>query len=147
MAKSTIYIFNFVGEISAHRHATSLGIHSRCDVHTCQFLEKQFGSVRNVNLRNSGLVLARAALELPSRQVAEQNTCQHLDFSLLGCGQLTQWVSSNRKSRKHALCRHLIPRTTALSGTHWHRVQSCNRVPSHRIADHHLLLYPPMAVG
>lgn len=49
---------------------TTLGVHPRRDVHTRQLLEEQLGRVRNVNLRNLGLVLTRTALELVALEVA-----------------------------------------------------------------------------
>jgi hypothetical protein len=48
---------------SADRHARPVGEHARRNVHRLQLLEQQLGRVRDVDLRNLGLVLAGAALE------------------------------------------------------------------------------------
>lgn len=47
----------------ADGHARPIREHARSDIHRLQLLEEQLGSVRHVNLRDLGLVLARTALE------------------------------------------------------------------------------------
>lgn len=54
------YILTFV---SADRYPRSLSEHPGRNVHGCQLLEKQFRGIWDVDLRDSGLVLARSALE------------------------------------------------------------------------------------
>lgn len=51
--------------------STALGVHPRRDVHTCQLLEEQLRSVRDVDLRDLGLVLTRTALELVALEVSK----------------------------------------------------------------------------
>jgi hypothetical protein len=38
--------------------------HARCNIHACKLLEEQFCRVRNVDLRDLGLVLTAPAIEL-----------------------------------------------------------------------------------
>jgi hypothetical protein len=43
--------------------ARSLGEHSGCDVHGCQLLEEEFCGIRDVDLRDLGLVFTRTTFE------------------------------------------------------------------------------------
>lgn len=45
------------------RNPRSLGVHSGGDIHRLKLLEKQFGRIGQEYLRDSGLVVARSALE------------------------------------------------------------------------------------
>lgn len=50
-------------KVLTDRNTRSFGKHSRSDIHTGQFLEKQLGSIRNMDLRNTSFVFARATLK------------------------------------------------------------------------------------
>ena len=50
--------------LSSDADTTTLGVHARGYVHGCKLLEHELGSVRDDDLCDLGLVLARSALEL-----------------------------------------------------------------------------------
>lgn len=64
------FCFHDVVQESPHRDSTSFGVHPRGNVHTCQFLKEQLGGVRNMDLCDFRLVLARATLELSSCEIS-----------------------------------------------------------------------------
>ena len=56
----------------ANRNTTPVREHPSRNVHSRQLLEQQLSSIRNDNLRNLGLVLARPALELALAQTGDR---------------------------------------------------------------------------
>lgn len=60
------------------RHARSVSEHARSNVHGCQLLEEQLGSIRDVHLSDLCLVLARPALE---RLLGEVSMCKLASYS------------------------------------------------------------------
>lgn len=58
-----LHILDSISAFSTNRDARSSGEHSGRNIHGCQLLEEKFGGIRNVNLRDLGLVLARSAFE------------------------------------------------------------------------------------
>ena len=63
----------------SNRDPRASGVHACSNVHRCQFLKEQLRRVRNVHLRNPGLVLARPALERVPLQVPVKRSA-HNDF-------------------------------------------------------------------
>lgn len=62
-------------------------------------------------------------------------------------GELTQWASSTRRSRKCGHGRHPKPQIASLSRRPPRRAQSYNHVPSLQIEDRHHAHDPPQAVS
>jgi len=60
------------------RDTTSLGVHPGRNIHGCQLLEQKLGRVRQDNLRDFRLVLARSALELVLLE-RSRTRCQQLN--------------------------------------------------------------------
>ena len=61
-------------------HARSLCVHPCCNVHGCEFLEKELGRVWDVHLGDLGLVLAGATLERVLLEVPAARLAQTASF-------------------------------------------------------------------
>jgi hypothetical protein len=53
--------FPIAGRLVTHAEAGTVREHAGSNVHGEQFLEEEFGSVRNMNLRDARLIVARTA--------------------------------------------------------------------------------------
>jgi hypothetical protein len=133
--------------LSSDADTTTLGVHARGHVHGRKLLEHELGGVWDDDLCDLGLVLARSALELVLLERAE-SALVNVFIDISGeQNTLTQWESSDRKSRKHGHGKH--PKHQAISPLRKqrHRERSYNRAPSLRNADHHHVLYLPRVDG
>lgn len=88
--RSYIILYNRISRLP-ERDAGSVGEHPRCNVHGCEFLEQQLGGVRDVDLRNLGLVLARTTLERLLGEIPANR--EFLNGLVSGGGALTQSAS------------------------------------------------------
>jgi hypothetical protein len=129
--------------LSSDADTTALGVHARGHVHGGKLLEHELGGVWDDDLCDLGLVLARSALELVLLERAG-SALVNVFIDVNGeQKQLTQWESSDRRSRRHGHGKHPKHRAISPSRKQRHRERSYNRAPSLRNADHHHVLYLP----
>jgi hypothetical protein len=57
--------FAVAGRLVTHAEAGAVCEHAGSNIHGEQFLEEEFGSVRNVDLRDARLIMARSAFVVP----------------------------------------------------------------------------------